>query len=126
MNEYPIPRTTPLRTDPFTVDVFYVKNWDLSSANKWAAIDQNDVAAQNNANPLAVFNDHAVVLYNGKIYDPSYGTGPFNTLVDWEDASVDGYGVQFINGPHEFSADFLFWIGKQDTKGTPEVKWKTN
>jgi hypothetical protein len=37
-----------------------------------------------------------------------------------EDASVEGFGVQFIKPPG-LSADFKFWTRKLDTKGTQEV-----
>lgn len=30
---------------------------------------------------------------DGKIYDPSYGTGPFDNLKAWEEASVAGFAV---------------------------------
>ena len=86
MNEYPIPRTTPLRP-------LYI----------------------------AAFADHVLVKYAGKYYDPSYGTGPFDSVVRWEDDSVDGYGVQFLKEPDQYAADFGYWIGKQDTKGEQEV-----
>ena len=45
--------------------------------------------AQGNPAPARLFLDHALVKYNGKIYDPSYGTGPFNSLKDWENASLE-------------------------------------
>ena len=31
------------------------------------------------------------MVYNGKIYDPSYGTGPFDNIKQWANASLDGY-----------------------------------
>ena len=31
--------------------------------------------------------------YGGKYYDPSYGTGPFGSQNDWENASLDGFSV---------------------------------
>ena len=112
----------PPSTDGYSVkDVFFVKNWDLSSPNKWNAVDKPGVEGQGNPNPIAIFGDHALVRIGTRIYDPSYGTGPFNSVLDWEDASVDGYGVQFTQTGY-LSADFKFWIGKVDTKGLQEVR----
>ncbi len=56
---------------------------------------------QGNTVPAALFTNHALVAIAGspnKLYDPSYGTGPFDggtdfnaALLAWEDASVDGF-----------------------------------
>jgi len=45
------------------------------------------------ANPPGYFGvgDHAVVVYSGKIYDPSYGTGTFDDIRAWAVASLDGF-----------------------------------
>jgi hypothetical protein len=106
----------------FWGDVFFVKNWDLSSLpDVWGAVDETGVEGQGNGNPLATFNDHALMEINTKVYDPSYGTGPFDSLLDWEDASLDGYGVHFFKAGNS-AADFKYWIGKEDTKNLQEVK----
>jgi hypothetical protein len=78
------------------------------------------VAGQGNADPIGIFGDHALIEYDGEIYDPSYGTGPFAGILEWEDASIEGFGVQFIK-PSLLSVDFKFWTRKLDTKGTQEV-----
>lgn len=40
-------------------------------------------------NPAPVkFNGHAIVKARGKLYDPSYGTGPFADIKAWENASL--------------------------------------
>lgn len=52
-------------------------------------------AAQGNAEPWNIFNDHALVgiKFDGLnlLYDPSYGGGPYNgsNLKAWENASLD-------------------------------------
>jgi hypothetical protein len=38
----------------------------------------------------------------GKYYDPSYGSGPFLTPLEWENHSVDGYGKWIIQGNFSF------------------------
>lgn len=55
--------------------------------------DANGVPGQNNANPPGMFLDHAIVEYGGKLYDPSYGTGPFADLVAYEAASIAGFAI---------------------------------
>jgi len=35
--------------------------------------DQSGLAGQNNDNPSSDFNNHQLVFYRGKFYDPSYG-----------------------------------------------------
>ena len=97
-------------------------NKDLSSSDKWDAIDESGVAGQGDINPLAVFGDHALVQKGTQVYDPSYGTEPFSSILDWENESVDGYGVQFYKYPSRLSTNFLFWIGHEDIKDTPEVE----
>jgi hypothetical protein len=113
-------------TDPDTIytggirDVFFVKNWTLSTAARWAVTDLSGVPAQGMDDPIGIFGDHALIEYDGEIYDPSYGTGPFASILEWEDASIDGFGVQFIT-PTLLSSEFRFWTRKLDTKGTQEV-----
>ena len=109
--------------------VFFVKNWTLSTSARWDVADLNGVPGQGKENPLAVFADHALVIYGPdedhlKIYDPSYGKGPYDQLVDWEDAAVDGFGVQFIDSSSS-SAGFKMWTRKLDSKGVPEVDIET-
>ena len=67
-----------------------------------------------------MFGDHALVSINGQIYDPSYGKGPFSGTIDWEDNSIDGFGVQFID-QSELSANFLLWVGSLRQKGVEEL-----
>jgi len=42
------------------------------------------------------------------------------TVLEWEDASVDGFGVQFIDST-SLASGFVFWTRILDTKGTQEV-----
>jgi len=41
-------------------------------------------------NPQSTFVDHALVDYGGKIWDPSYGSGPFPDLLTWEKGAIAG------------------------------------
>lgn len=56
--------------------------------------------AQGNADPMAAWENHYVVTYdiddNGveNVYDPSFGTGPFDDLGAWENASLEGFAIK--------------------------------
>jgi hypothetical protein len=58
--------------------------------------DAAGLPGQGNPNPPGWFDygDHALVQYGGRIYDPSYGTGPFADVCAWAKASLDGFSVQ--------------------------------
>lgn len=55
--------------------------------------DAPGVPGQNNANPPGWFawGDHVIAVYQGQIYDPSYGTGPFPNLGAWANGSLAGF-----------------------------------
>ena len=52
----------------------------------------NGVAGQGKSNPTFVFKDHAIVEYNGQVYDPSYGLDVHPTVLSWEKAAIAGMG----------------------------------
>jgi hypothetical protein len=52
--------------------------------------DQLGVAAQKNDNPPGFFRNHFVIRFDNKIYDPSYGLGPYDKEIDHENAAIDG------------------------------------
>jgi len=115
--------------DPTTIydqrnvrNIFFVKNWTLSTSTPFSPVDLPDIPAQGNSNPIAVFGDHALVEINGQIYDPSYGDGPYSSVIDWQDASIDGFGVQFID-PTGLAANFVLYVGKLETHATQNVNY---
>jgi hypothetical protein len=59
--------------------------------------EQDGIPAQGNPDPRSTFTDHLVVEYAGGLYDPSYGGGPYNTLLDWENAALAGVGYTALN-----------------------------
>jgi len=100
---------------------FFVKNWQLSSnlpfylwdkeykpygtplgpislnnGNLLLKSEMFGVIAQNNENPQSTFVDHAVLLFEDGIYDPSYGiqvpSGGLNQT-NYEQIAVQGYGI---------------------------------
>lgn len=50
--------------------------------------------AQHNPWPPTEFPSHVLVRAGGRWYDPSYGTGPFRSVLEWETASLAGVGVR--------------------------------
>jgi hypothetical protein len=57
------------------------------------AADDTGIPGQNNPDPRAYFENHAIVKYNGKYYDPSYGSsGPIDAA-PWETSSLAGFGT---------------------------------
>jgi hypothetical protein len=45
-----------------------------------------------------VFVNRAVVKYNGKYYDPSYGAGPFASEEDWERTALGAAYEETLKG----------------------------
>lgn len=82
---------------------FLVKNWTFigSGVSPGTAryvyvlgidvTDASGVAGQGNPDPPGGFYNHFIVRYSGQYYDPSYGTGPFSSQSEWENASLDGF-----------------------------------
>jgi hypothetical protein len=48
------------------------------------------VPGQRNPDPPPAFFNHFIVWALGRFYDPSYGSPPFATALEWENASIDG------------------------------------
>jgi hypothetical protein len=119
--------SNPIPSYPSIRDIFFVKSWSLSTSNRFHPTDLAGASAQGNPNPIAIFGDHALLEIDLpdspiKIYDPSYGNGPFSSVVEWQDASVDGFGVQFIDAT-ELSANFILYVGKLEEFGTQDVDY---
>ena len=52
-------------------------------------LDEEGIPAQGTSNPVAVFNNHALVRIGGKLYDPSYGGhGPYDSLEEYEQINI--------------------------------------
>lgn len=80
----------------------------ISSPN----IDIIGLSAQNNNNPWAFFEEHLIVLYNNKYYDPSYGTTISDNLAEWKDKSIAGFGSYGKIQRQDLSVVDQFWIKK--------------
>ena len=90
---HPYLNVTARGVNPAQEDEFH--NWSY----KWHpdyppdVLDVGGAPGQNVENPQSLFARHFIVAYddgkNGrKLYDPSYGTGPFASFADWENESV--------------------------------------
>jgi hypothetical protein len=89
--------------------IFFVKKWKIVGRtftdsyynpltprlfdDPLAINDETGLDAQGSHNPWSRFSDHAIVRYNGKLYDPSYGSSISSSLSDWEAKSIDGFGT---------------------------------
>ena len=69
----------------------------------------NAVPAQNNTNPLAIFNNHALVYINGILYDPSYGvtysgadSNVDGAVRDFQDRAISFYGYYYAKSNQYF------------------------
>lgn len=118
----------PRPTYPTIRNIFFVKNWDLNTKTPFSTVDQDGAPAQGNSDPIAVFADHALVEVNlpdtaSEIYDPSYGTGPFGSIVSWQDNSLAGFGVQFIDAS-QLSENFVLYVGKIEETGVQDVNYE--
>lgn len=114
---------------------FLVKDWALTSAEKIAISEddgngsypivlnngnkmfwreKNGVVGQGNENPRSEFNNHAIVKYNSKYYDPSYGSNVSLSSNEWENSALAGFGSKgfFLKtvGGELIRVEFV-WIG---------------
>jgi hypothetical protein len=81
------------------VDTFWPLIAKVSNKGVWsygwlvnpAQVDYGQGSAQNNTNPRGLFQDHAIIMIGKQYFDPSYGGGPFASLLDLQNAELDGY-----------------------------------
>ena len=86
----------------------------LANGNKIKLKEANGAAGQGNSNPRSEFENHAILGYNGNLYDPSYGTMKQNDALSWEATSLAAFGSrvifqQVINGIP--TARIINWVG---------------
>jgi hypothetical protein len=76
------------------------------------------LAGQGNINPRSEFNNHAIVKYSDKYFDPSYGSPKSDNANSWETSSLDGFSgkLQFhqtVGGVVKVYE--LIWLGHINT-----------
>jgi hypothetical protein len=64
--------------------------WGTKGSPRGDAAEQPGIAGQKNANPPPEFYNHFIVKYDGKLWDPSYGAGPFASELDHKNGATDG------------------------------------
>ncbi len=86
----------------------------------------NGIAAQgvNNEDPPSNFLDHAIVRFNGKYFDASYGSLPFNNKLEYEHGSLDGFGsfiaMEYLNSNNVLVQSILVWLAEKEKEQTLE------
>lgn len=65
-------------------------NSEKFNPNAGYTTDLVGISGQNNEKPNSVFSNHALVFYESKYYDPSYGK-IFDSLLAFESFSIEGY-----------------------------------
>jgi hypothetical protein len=91
-------------------NIFYIKKWNLTAGTA-NPTDLQGCEAQNKDNPIAIFENHALVKINNKIYDPSYGGDPYDNIDAWKAGNIVGYGAQFMK-VNELASDFYLYVGE--------------
>lgn len=122
----------------FSTDATGNGNTDNNGFNDDIWNDENNsiladgLPSQGFSNPYSYFSDHSIVRYNGKYYDPSYGTGPFDSFAAWQLASIEGFGatVCILNAPGEScgidASDKYLWFEKLNENETMYEKEENN
>lgn len=112
--------------------LFYVKNWaTFFITNNSYMTDRNNLMglpAQGTQqapipyDPQPHFSDHAIVKYNNKYYDPSYGSIS-NSKQEWENKSIDGIGGLFILSNIYFITPIAnyYWLRLKNDLSTDEL-----
>ena len=104
--------------------IFYVKNWNLSTSttSPFAPVKPNGVAGQGGAGGAypsgTYFDNHAIVEYGGKDYDPSYGSPIAPSRTSWENNALSGYGAIIQD---TVSGSRYLWIWKPETQGNQDT-----
>jgi hypothetical protein len=101
----------PTGVEPYFYKLKATQNLAIDPKSEVNYAEKDQHPGQNNVNPPPLFPDHALVVYKGHYYDPSYGGKSYATLAEWEQASISGYTdtrlegackLQFPNGKPAF------------------------
>ncbi|MEK7287535.1 MAG: hypothetical protein AAB091_03100 [Elusimicrobiota bacterium] len=108
-----------------------VKNWTFSGTGTAPAecapfnylaseiADAPGAPGQGIGNPPPAFFNHFIVKYDGKWYDPSYGSGPYANDSAWENASLDG-----LTAVCETSGGGQINVAKKNNTSTVETSFE--
>ena len=67
--------------------------WKANPAPAPGVTDKAGIPGQGQADPASIFFNHVVVMYDTKVYDPSYGK-TYTTMKDFEDTAVAGFVLE--------------------------------
>jgi hypothetical protein len=100
----------------YSIYVNFASSLTLLNGNTIEDRELDGIEAQGISNPRSEFENHAIIRYNGKFYDPSYGSEIKNTSSDWQVNSIDGSGgmVRYfrLNPLGEVESYFINWLGQ--------------
>jgi hypothetical protein len=88
---------------------------------------KSGIGGQGNTDPQSTFPNHALVKYNNKYYDPSYGSPICATKIEWENISITGGGaaygeIVYIDNSGFFPIAYLvMYQHKPNSPGTLEL-----
>ena len=120
-NEYPNSQIIPPAR---VLNIFFVNKWSFDENNRFNCIDEDGLNGQGDIEPSSsAFLNHSMVLYRGKYYDPSYGK-IFNSLVDFEEECIDGYGffATFrVSVQNRIIRLKFYWFGAEDEQNEQET-----
>lgn len=86
-------------------------NLTLNNQNVIAITFEDGAEGQGNENPRSEFENHAIVKFNNKYYDPSYGSPISSDRLYWETQSLDGFGsIMFFQASSNMGY-FINWFG---------------
>lgn len=82
----------------------------LNNGNVIPIGEQNGSLGQGNPDPRFEFENHAIVKFDGKYYNPSYGSSIASNTNSWETPALAGFGgmVYFLNNGTLYRIN---WIG---------------
>lgn len=97
-------------------NILFVKSWApkpraLSPSNK----NKSSKAQGDVPDPQGWFEDHALVEWNGKVYDPSYGGPIHNSVPDWENYALEGFGSNAVIGIPGLLFGPVLWLERPPT-----------
>lgn len=87
----------------------------LTNGNKVKILEQSGAAGQGNPDPRSEFENHAIVKYNGKYYDPSYGSAIATSANNWETPALSFFGSMVYFEPSPGMFYLLNWVGHLNT-----------
>lgn len=97
-------------------------DFNLNNGKTLKTGEKKSASGQGNTNPYPEFENHAIVKYNNKYYDPSYGSAIANDANSWETPALDGFG-SIVFYQKEAKKSYVNWVGHlNDTSPQAKIK----